>query len=185
MCAAGASRILPKRDTGNPMEHPRAGRYRPMVIGFALIALLDQATKLLVRRNFELYESVPVIDGLFNLTYIANPGAAFGLFAGLNSVWVNRIFILITFAALPFVVYLYHEVAHQEKRLAVSLILVGGGALGNLIDRLTIGPVTDFLDFYIGRYHWPAFNVADSCITIGVLIMITTWLLPHRSEPDS
>jgi len=167
------------------MEQPTAGRYRPMVIGFTVIALLDQIAKLLVRHNFELYESVPVIDGFFNLTYIANPGAAFGLFAGIDSVWVNRIFILITFAALPLVVYMYREVEAADRRLAVSLILVGGGALGNLIDRLTVGPVTDFLDFYIGSYHWPAFNVADSCITIGVLIMITAWFLPPRLESDS
>ena len=162
-----------------------AGVYRPVAIGFTVIALLDQITKLLVRKNFELYESVSVIDGLFNLTYITNPGAAFGLFAGIDSVWVNRIFILITFAALPLVVYLYREVESQERRLAVSLILVGGGALGNLIDRLTVGPVTDFLDFHIGGYHWPAFNVADSCITIGVIIMVSAWFLPHRTDLGS
>ena len=167
------------------MAQPTLGRYRPMAIGFTVIALLDQITKQLVRQNFELYESMPIIDGLFNLTYITNPGAAFGLFAELDSVWVNRIFILITFAALPFVVYLYREVESHERRLAASLILVGGGALGNLIDRLTVGPVTDFLDIYIGRYHWPAFNVADSCITIGVVIMISAWFLPQRSKPDS
>ena len=105
-----------------------------MVIGFVVIALLDQIAKLVVRQNFELYESVPVIDGFFNLTYITNPGAAFGMFAGIDSVWVNRTFILITFAALPLVVYMYREVVAVDRRFAASLILVGGGALGNLFE---------------------------------------------------
>ena len=102
-----------------------------MLIGFAVIALLDQVTKLMVRQTFELYESVPVIDGFFNITYIVNPGAAFGIFAGIDSAWVNRIFILITLAALPMVVYMYREVEEADQRFAASLILVGGGALGS------------------------------------------------------
>lgn len=154
--------------------------YRPLVIGFAVIVALDQITKQLIRQKFSLYESVPVIDGFFNLTFIENPGAAFGFLADAGSVWVGRVFILITLIAVPLVVYLYREVESQDRRLAAALILVGGGAIGNLIDRLTVGPVTDFLDFYIGRYHWPAFNVADSCITIGVSIMVAAWLMPHR-----
>jgi signal peptidase II len=159
--------------------HP-AVRYRPLIIGFTVIMFLDQFTKILIRWKFTLYESVPVIDGFFNLTYIANPGAAFGLFSGIKGVWLGRIFILITLVAIPLVVYLYREVESKDRWLGFALILVGGGALGNLIDRLTVGPVTDFLDFHIGLYHWPAFNVADSCITIGVAVMIASWLLPHR-----
>ena len=162
------------------MEERTASRYRPLVIGFAVIVVLDQITKALIRQKFSLYESVPVIGGFFNLTFIENPGAAFGFLAGSGSVWVGRVFILITLLAVPLVVYLYREVESQDRRLASALILVGGGAIGNLVDRLTVGPVTDFLDFHIGGYHWPAFNVADSCITIGVSIMVVTWLIPHR-----
>ena len=162
------------------MDERTPGKYRPLVIGFAVIVVLDQITKTLIRQKFSLYESVPVIDGFFNLTYIGNPGAVFGFLADAGSVWVGRLFILITLLAVPLIVYLYREVESQDRRLAASLILVGGGAIGNLIDRLTVGPVTDFLDFHIGRYHWPAFNVADSCITVGVSIMVAAWLLPHR-----
>jgi len=147
-------------------------RYGPLVIGNAVILALDQYTKYLVRNGIGLHESVPVINGFFNLTYVENRGAAFGFLAGAEGDWAGRFFILVTLIAVPLLVYLYREVEGKDPWLRNAMILVSAGAIGNLLDRLSAGGVTDFLDFHIGRWHWPAFNVADSCITVGVAIMV-------------
>ena len=136
------------------------------------IIFLDQATKLLIRNTLRLGQSIPIIPHVFDITYVLNPGAAFGLLAGRDPSFRNPFFIAISILAILLILYYYYH--HRERRtlqvLGLSFIL--GGAVGNLIDRLSIGMVVDFLDFHYGRYHWPAFNVADSAITIGVLLMM-------------
>ena len=133
---------------------------------------LDQFTKHLILSSFERAEQLTVIPGFFNLTLHFNKGAAFGLFAGLDDGY--RQLVLGLFSKLAIVlllVFLVYEF-YQSKlgQLCVGLIL--GGAFGNIIDRVYRGEVVDFLDFYIGNNHWPAFNVADSCICIGVFVLI-------------
>ncbi|MFZ7103144.1 MAG: signal peptidase II [Peptococcaceae bacterium] len=137
-----------------------------------IIVIFDQTTKYLIKNNLSLYESIPVIPNIFHITYIENPGAAFGLLAN------QRIFfILITIIIIIGVLYFYRQLKKGRFLLIIALGMVIGGALGNLIDRLRIGTVTDFFDFRI----WPVFNIADSAIVIG-MIYISYQLLFHGEE---
>ena len=148
------------------------------------VVVLDQATKGLVMAYFNLYDSQPVIPGLFNLTYLTNTGAAFGMLAGAQSVWRQVFFVGVAVAAIGLMAFSYKQFRSQGRIFAHAIGLIAGGAVGNLIDRLRFGAVVDFLDFYIGTHHWPAFNVADSAITVGVGLFILGGLLypPQESE---
>ena len=147
----------------------------------AVGVVLDQVTKILVQKHLFLGESIPVIDGFFNLTYVRNTGAAFSFLASGNPAWVIPFFIIITLIVAVGIVYYYRKTdpAQRLHRLGLSLVL--GGAVGNLIDRLLHQSVVDFLDFYAGAYHWPAFNVADSAITTGVGLILLEMLLAGKS----
>ena len=134
--------------------------------------LLDQLTKIWITAVFSLHQSLEVIPGLFSLTYLTNTGAAFGFLAGQPTAWRQAFFIVMVLAALGFITYMYRRLRDESGWYEVSLGLIAGGAIGNLIDRLRFGSVIDFLDFYIGSHHWPAFNVADSAITVGVTIFL-------------
>jgi signal peptidase II len=140
------------------------------------VVILDQATKLLVQRAFRLGESLPVLPGVFNLTYVLNPGAAFGLLAGAAPAFRGPFFIAVSVLAIAVICYYHARYARGHPLPTVGLALILGGALGNLIDRLRVGMVIDFLDFYLGAYHWPAFNVADSGITVGVGLLLVEML---------
>lgn len=153
----------------------RLNKYLPLAAGAFIIVVVDQITKTLVRANVEMYQAIP-LTGFFNITHIQNPGAAFGFMSGLSAKWVGAFFIALTIFASGMLVYLYREAENEGPALRVALALILGGALGNLVDRLTIGTVTDFLDFYIGNFHWWAFNVADSCITVGAITAIAASL---------
>jgi len=142
--------------------------------------LIDQATKLIVARSVNLYESVRIIPGFFNITVIHNKGAIFGFFSQTGNQLVYVLLTLASFAALGLVVYYFFKTPPTEKLMKISLSLVLAGALGNLIDRIFRGYVIDFLDFYVKRWHWPFFNVADSCITIGACLLI---LVFFRRKP--
>lgn len=153
----------------------------------AAIIIADWFTKLLVVRNFSLYDSRPIIDGFFHLVYVRNTGAAFGLGANsANSIvpfLLNGGAIAIFFA----VAYIAFRSPLTELRLQLGLHLILGGAVGNLIDRFRLGYVIDFLDFFVvvgGKpYHWPAFNVADSAICVGIgLLLLDMWRKPEPSE---
>ena len=135
-----------------------------------LIVSADQATKALVVSNFQLYEVTPVVHGLFNITYITNTGSAFGFMAGPEG-WRHIFFQVVSVFALAGLFYLYYTSRSQGYPLQLGCALVFGGALGNLIDRIRFRSVIDFLDFYVGPYHWPSFNVADSAITIGGFLL--------------
>ena len=141
------------------------------LIMIALVAL-DQATKHLIARAVDLYESVPVIPGFFNITRIHNKGAIFGTFSQTNNKLVFALLTTASLAALTLVVYFFFKTPADDKLMKVALTLIMAGALGNQFDRLIRGHVIDFLDFYVGRAHWPFFNVADSCITIGACLML-------------
>ncbi len=145
-------------------------KYRMLAGVAALTVAADQITKWLITVNLSVYEQVPVIPKFFNLIYIHNPGGAFGVFAENNSGISTWLFILIAFAAMGLIVYLYRQTAPEYPVLSAGFALIFGGAAGNLIDRLRLGEVIDFLDFYIGHWHWPAFNVADSAISMGMVI---------------
>ena len=144
------------------------------------VVVLDRLTKWMVSQNIMLHDSVDVIPGMFRLTHVQNQGAAFGLFSESPSEWKVAMLILFSVAALAVVSALLWKNGNAMNTTAIALSLVFGGALGNLWDRVADGRVIDFLDFYIGSWHWPAFNIADSAICVGVAAMLLDGLLLHR-----
>jgi signal peptidase II len=155
-----------------------------MVLGWVVtILVLDQLTKMIIDRTMSLHESIPIIDGLFSLTYVRNTGAAFGIFSGSHEAFRLPFLILVSILALGFVVVMLKRLRDDETGLITALSLIIGGAIGNLVDRVLYGEVIDFLDFYWSHYHWPAFNVADSCITIGVLITFYYLIRAKGEDP--
>jgi len=137
----------------------------------------DQATKYIVMHELALHESVTVTS-FFNLVFVYNRGAAFSFLAGASG-WQREFFIGIAFAASAWVIYLLRKHA-REALFSFSLSLILGGALGNVIDRLLYGAVVDFLDFHAYGYHWPAFNVADSAITCGAVLLVWDSIRPRK-----
>ncbi len=161
---------------------PRAPLIRLLLIA-ALIAGLDQFVKAAVASRLDLFEVIVIVPGLVNLTHIRNTGAAFGLLSGLDPALAQPIFIGATALAVGALGYLYMTAPPGRAWTRWGVALVLGGAVGNLIDRLRLGEVIDFIDLYWGPYHWPAFNVADSAITIGVaLILLESFVRRERVE---
>lgn len=134
----------------------------------AFFALADQGIKRIVDAALALGESRVVIPGFFRLTHLRNPGGAFSVLDDLPPLWGRLFFVCATLAALGFVLYLYRRHRPGSRWGEAGLFLVFGGGLGNLIDRVAHGEVIDYLLFHYGGYHWPAFNLADSGITLGV-----------------
>jgi signal peptidase II len=151
-----------------------------LLIGLAIL-LLDQLTKQWIRTIFVYGESRPVIDGLFNLVYVRNPGAAWGILGG-----QGIILILISVVVLVLLVIYRRSFLEEQFTHRILLGLMIGGIAGNLVDRIRFGWVTDFLDFHIGAHHWPSFNVADSAICIAVgLYVITNLFSPKEKKPGA
>jgi len=137
----------------------------------AVIFALDTFTKWLVNVKIPLYGEIDIIPGLFRLTHLENTGAAFSIFADSPGPWAGRILILFSVIALLVISVLLWRNGSAVNVTTVSLALFLGGTLGNLSDRLARGRVTDLLDFYVGSHHWPPFNVADSAIVVGALLL--------------
>jgi signal peptidase II len=156
-------------------------RYRLLLIVSAVILVLDQVTKLYIDHRFALYESVTVIENFFHITYVRNKGAAFGILAD-STIRVPFFITVATIAALGILWYL-RQLRKDQRLLQFALSLVFAGAVGNLIDRVRLGEVIDFLDVHWYHYHWPAFNVADSAITVGVgLLLLDLWFEERRKK---
>lgn len=148
-----------------------------------VVIAVDQVTKLYVMQTMRLHESITVIPNLFSLTYIRNPGAAFGLLAGSSNTFRMVFFGLTSIFALGLLGTILLRMPEQDRMGRLSVAGILGGAIGNLIDRLRYGEVIDFLDFYIEQYHWPAFNVADSAITVGVIFLIVHFMFEKKEDP--
>ena len=148
-----------------------------------LIVAADRLSKWLVATQIPLNESIPIIPGFFRLTHVDNPGAAFGLFSDSPSPWKVTVLITFSLAALVVVVALLWKNSHAMTTTATGLALILGGALGNLWDRLANKYVVDFLDFSVSGYHWPAFNLADSAIVVGALLLVGEILFSKSAEP--
>ena len=157
-------------------------KYFPLIIIFLIIVLIDQITKFYIASNFELYQSIEIIRGFFNITYIRNSGVAFGMFSNLKGSFIQIVFIAIYIIAIISIIILYRE-THGYSHIALSLIF--SGAIGNLIDRIFRGEVVDFMDFHWQNYHWPAFNVADSCITVGVGLLMISIIISNEQRAMS
>lgn len=145
------------------------GRWTILSIITVTGLVADQATKLLVDSKMILYQSIPLIDGLFSLTYLRNKGAAFSFLS--NASWRLPFFIAVSLIAALVIIVAMKKLRDDQKLAQISLSMIFCGAIGNLIDRVRLGEVIDFLDVYVGTYHWPAFNVADSFITVGVALV--------------
>ena len=142
---------------------------------FLTLVILDQVTKALVINFFNLYDSVVLLP-IMNLTFVVNYGFAFGL---LNNPSLNQI--LVSLVILAIIIYfLYLLIKTQDKIFQLTLTLILAGALGNFIDRIFRGFVIDFIDIYIGKYHWPAFNIADSCISVGFVVLMVNILFLNK-----
>jgi len=161
---------------------------RKLAILLPLLAVgvaLDQATKLLVVRALPLGAQVPIFQGFFNLVHIHNRGAAFGLFDNLSTEFAWGFFIVTTCLVLAVVAYLWWRLPEEQTLAAAGYSLILTGAVGNLIDRVRLGEVIDFLDFHLGRYHWPAFNVADSLVCLGAGLLVWVIFKEEKSQDAS
>ena len=134
-----------------------------------LILIVDQLTKLYIDGTMKLYQSIPVINGLFSITYLRNRGAAFSFLS--EASWRLPFFLIATVIAVIAILVAFRKLRDDQRFAAVSLTLILSGAVGNLIDRVRLGEVIDFLDVYWKSHHWPAFNVADSAICVGVALL--------------
>lgn len=153
-----------------------------LMLGLAIL-ILDQLTKQAIRSAFIYGESRPVIEGLFNLVYVRNDGAAWNILSG-----QSIILILISVAVLILLVVYRRSFLQDQFSHKILLGLMMGGIVGNLVDRIRFGWVTDFLDFHIGTHHWPSFNVADSAICIAVFLYILSNVmsdLAKKKNPES
>ena len=141
-----------------------------------IIALLDQVTKYIIRLTFAVGESRPIIHGFFDLTYVRNTGAAWGILGGQNASLT-----ILSIVMLAAILIFRRSFLSDTWEHRVALGLMVGGIVGNLLDRLRLGWVTDFLDFYWKSYHWPCFNVADAaiCVGVGIYILSAMWLASH------
>jgi len=146
------------------------------------VVVLDQLTKWFVRHEMPLYESIPVIDGFFSITHASNPGGAFSLLAGISQGIRVPFFFVAAATAICVLVYFLRQIPTEQRWLLFAVAGVLGGAIGNLIDRIAFGQVTDFLLLYWRQYQWPAFNVADSFITVGVVILVAHSLFSRQPQ---
>ncbi len=155
-------------------------KYLILLAVSAIILLLDQATKLYIDRTMDLHTSITVVQNFFNITYLRNKGAAFSFLA--NFSYRLPFFILISVVAVAVILAVFHRLRSDQRFTAVALALIFSGALGNLIDRVRLGEVIDFLDAHWYDLHWPAFNVADSAICIGVAFLAIDMIIEERRQ---
>ncbi len=147
-----------------------------------VVLVLDRIAKWAVASNIALHDSVVIIPGFFHLTHVENSGAAFGLFAESNAQWKIGALVSFSIIALIIVSAILWRHSHALTTTTIGLSLILGGATGNLWDRLLTGHVVDFLDFHIGSYYWPAFNVADSAIVVGALLLVAEILFTKPAD---
>ncbi len=150
----------------------------------ALVIVADQLSKSWIVGNFAMFESREIIPGLFNFTYLTNKGAAFGLLNGNYGAWRQIFFVAIAVIAIIVLIIALRQLKDQGWIYGAAIGLIAGGAAGNLLDRLRLGAVVDFLDFYYKGHHWPAFNVADSAITVGVSLLILQQILAGKNAHE-
>ena len=155
------------------------------ILGATTVIVLDQITKAAIVTKFFMHESYTIVAGFFNLVYVMNPGAAFGFLANASATFRYFFFTGITIVVILLIIYYIMKSKPQNMLMVISLTLIFAGAVGNLIDRIRFGAVVDFLDVYIGGAHWPAFNVADSAISVGAVLMIWGMIMNREKAHSS
>lgn len=167
----------------------RSGHNYPLIIWPALfIVALDQVSKIAVLKSLDIHESVPIIKGFFNLVHVRNRGMAFGFLNRPDLDFGFWVLVSATILAIVLLLFWFHTMKDESNWITLGLSLILGGALGNLIDRLRLHEVVDFMDFYVRIYHWPAFNVADAAITVGAVmvglsLLFGSWEKGHHLQP--
>jgi signal peptidase II len=156
------------------------GRWSLFFIITSAGLLADQASKMYVDRVMTLHQSIPVIDGLFSFTYLRNRGAAFSFLS--NASWRLPFFIVISLVAGVVILVALKKMRADQKMAQAALAMIFSGAMGNLIDRIRLGEVIDFLDVFWKTHHWPAFNIADSLICVGVTLVALDMLKEERRQ---
>lgn len=146
----------------------------PYFILALFLLLLDQITKTLIKLFVYPFEIITILP-FFNIVYVENTGSAFGMFKSLGSLF----FVIVSLLAIVFVTFLL--IKERDNRVCYALVL--GGAAGNLLDRLIYGYVIDFLDFYVGGFHWPVFNIADSALTVGIFLLLFKTFFSKKQSP--
>jgi signal peptidase II len=159
-------------------------KYLMLLVVCVAVIFIDQWTKYAVHKNFHWGESRAIVQNFFALTYVRNTGAAFGFLNRAPAAFREPFFIIVPLVAMAVILMIFIRLREEQNLMAMALSLVLSGAIGNLIDRLRFGFVIDFLDFHWKEvYHWPAFNVADSCIVVGVgILFILSWGKPPESK---
>jgi signal peptidase II len=140
--------------------------------------IIDQITKIAIDRSMQLFDSIPIIEHFFNITYVRNKGAAFSFLS--NASWRLPFFITISTVAALVILIAFRRLRDDQRLAHISLAMIFSGAVGNLIDRIRLGEVIDFLDVHWYRHHWPAFNVADSLICVGVFLLAIDMILEEK-----
>ena len=158
------------------------GKWGLTMVPALVVVVLDQLTKAMIVARMELHQSISIVDGFFALTYVRNTGAAFGIFAGSGTAFRVPLLLAVALLALFVLLWFVRTVPADRWPVIVACGGVLGGAIGNMIDRAAYGEVIDFLDAYIGTYHWPAFNVADMAISVGVVVLCLDAL---RGAPEA
>jgi signal peptidase II len=148
-----------------------------------IVLVLDQFTKYVVESRIRLYDVIVIIPGFFNITHVRNKGAAFGILSNLPEFWRSMFFIAVTIVAVAVVIAFI--VKTRERLPVYAFSLIAGGAMGNVIDRIRYGEVIDFIQWYVKSHYWPSFNVADSSITIGVVMLAVEMLFFDKTEKES
>lgn len=155
---------------------------------FTLISItgiiIDQLTKIYIDRSMQLFDSIPVLENFFHITYVRNKGAAFSFLS--NASWRLPFFITVSIIAALVILVAFRKLRDDQRLAQISLAMIFSGAVGNLIDRVRLGEVIDFLDAHWYRHHWPAFNVADSLICVGVFLLAVDMILEekHRKQAN-
>jgi signal peptidase II len=158
-------------------------KYAILTVVSIAVLLLDQATKFFIDRTMEIHSSITVVENFFNITYIRNKGAAFGFLS--ETSFRLPFFIFISIIAVVVIIGIFRKLRPEQKLTIVSLSLIFAGALGNLIDRIRLGEVIDFIYVHWYEHYWPAFNVADSAICVGVFLLALDMLLDERKRKSA
>jgi len=147
-----------------------------------LVVFLDQITKVWVDKTMRVYDTQTIIPGILDLYYIRNTGAAFGFLSGSHEGFRVPFFILVSVVAVGIILFLFYRLEDSEVMMPMALSLVLGGAIGNLADRIRLGEVIDFILVHYKAFRWPAFNVADIAITVGVFLLILRIFIFERAS---
>ncbi len=154
---------------------------------FTLISItgiiIDQLTKIYIDRSMQLFDSIPVLENFFHITYVRNKGAAFSFLS--DASWRLPFFITVSIIAALVILVAFRKLRNDQRLAQISLAMIFSGAVGNLIDRVRLGEVIDFLDAHWYRHHWPAFNVADSLICIGVFLLAVDMILEEKRQKQA